>query len=350
MGHSGPGKVGLSADAWLAWDEETTYGTKVAVSSGSGFSLFTAESMRGQINIREVPNIAASHKDLAQTYVGSQIVEGDVTIAVPYDGISNLLLHALGEINDGQAWTSDSYLVNFDLADTGRYKNANSPSLTIHVSRGVVGSGVTIPSVFSYEGCVVDSFSFSCSRDGALLLTLTFFGQQETLATSSVTASFPTAPVANGTECTVTWGGTAIPVTDFTVTARRNIDRERFFLGSTQTYEPPMGQYQVEATVNTEWDNENRVGTATLRADYAAKTNHVLWFTFTSTDVIDGLDVTKYSFQINMPYALITQFPPNVTGQGRVLVPMTITGFDSSTISTPHEIRITAVIADTFEE
>jgi hypothetical protein len=56
---SGVGKVGLSANAWVAWDEESVYGTAVAVNASSEFALFQSETMRGQVNIREVPNISA---------------------------------------------------------------------------------------------------------------------------------------------------------------------------------------------------------------------------------------------------------------------------------------------------
>jgi len=287
---------------------------------------------------------------VAQTYVGSEIVEGDIVLAMVYEGFENLLLHALGEVNNVSASTSGTFTRDMDLSDTGRYQNTNSPSLSVHISRGIVGSGVTDPTVFTYEGCVVDGFTLSTTRDGPLLFTLSFFGQTETIATSSVTPSYPTAPVANGTECVSWWGSTALPFTDFTLTVRRNIDRERFFLGSTQTFEPPMGQYTCECSCTTEWDNEIRAGSSTLRADFRARTNRQLRFNFTSTDLIASTVAQYYGFDLKMPAALITQFPPNVSGQGRVTVPCTFTAFDDDTSSLPHEVRISQTTDSTFTE
>lgn len=346
------GNVGLSADSWLAWDEETIYGTPVAVSGSSEFSLFQSESLRGQVTIQIVPNISSAHRDLNQTYIGSEIVEGDIQVAVAYEGLETLLLHMFGALNNGGGGVSGTFIRDFDLASRGRYQDTNSPSLSMHVSRGIVGSGVTNPTVFTYEGCVVDGFDLTCTRDGALLLTITFFGQTETISTGAIVTSFPTAPVANGTECVVSWGAGNIPVTDFTISARRAIDRDRFFLGTTQTAEPPMGQYEITVSANTEWDNENRNGTDTLREDFRARTARTLRMRFTSVGSIPATS-QKYEFDLLMDGALITAFPPNVSAVGRVVVPMTFTAFDDPVSDPPtgqRELRLHQIAENTFVE
>ena len=345
---AGCGKVGLSADSWLGWNEETTYGTLVGPSAGTEYALFSAEGMRGEIQVLSPPTISDAHREVSQVYTGRQIVSGQVTVPMVYEGFEHLLLHAFGEHTSG-AGTSGTFLRTFDLSSSGRYRNANSPSLSIHMSRGIVGAGSTEPSVFSYAGCVVDEFSLACTRDGPLLLTLNFFGREETVATTSETVSLPTAPVANGVECTATWGSIEIPVADWTITARRQIDRERFFMGSTLSCEPPMGQYEVMATLNTEWDNEVRAGSTTLRADYAAATERQLKFAFQSTADITGTS-QPYTLDWLLPKSVITAFPPSVQGVGRVLVPMALTGYDDDTSALPHEIRLLNVAENTFAE
>ncbi len=346
---SGCGVVGLSADAWVGWDEETTYGTQVGPGGSTEFALFQSESMRGQVNIREAPNIASAHSDVDQSYIGSQVVQGDVTMNMVYEGFEDLMLHALGAITSSSASASGTFIRTFDLSNKGRYKHATSPSLSVHVSRGVVGSGASNPSVFSYLGCVVDAIQFRCTRDGQLDVTVSFFGREESLATSGQAFSGPSGPVINGTECNSQWGGTNIPVTEFTINMRRQVDTERFFLGNTKSCEPPMGKYEVTVDLVTEWDNEVRAGSATMRADYVARTQRALTFDFTSTDDISGTS-QKYTFNIELPVALITAFPPNVTGPGRVTVPVSFKGWTSDTTAVPYELRIVNKASSSFSE
>ncbi len=345
------GQVGLSADSYFAWDEESSYGSKVTHSNSSGFSLFQSESLRSQLNIAEVPNISGAHKNVNDTYLATEIVEGDVTLAYSYEGLEDLLLHAFGAVNNNALDDSGTYIRDFDLTSKGRYRHATSPSLSTHVNRGIVGSGNTDPTIFTYEGCVVDGFVLSMTRDGALNLQLTFFGQTETTAIiGSITPTYPTGPVANSTECSVTWGSAAIPVTDFTLTVRRNIDRDRFFFGTTQTAEPPMGQYEVTVSLTTEWDDENRVGSNSLQDDYRARTNRELLLLWTSTDLISGTIAQNYTCQLDMNQALITQFPPNISQRGRVLVPVTFGCYHDGSSSNQKEVRLSQRTDNTYTE
>lgn len=345
---AGAGFVGLSADSWMAINEETTYGTRVGPTSGEYF-LFLSESLKADRPLIPVPNIASAYRDANQKFAGATVVGGDVELVCTYESMENLLLHAFGEIANAASGASGSYSRDFDLSAKGRYKNANSPALSIHISRGVVGSGASNPTVFSYEGCVVDSFEFTCSRDQPLKMKATIFGEDESIQVVSVTPSYPSSPVINFAECVVTWGGTQIPMTDFTLTVNRSVDKDRRFLGSLLTSEPPMGQYEVTFSGNTEWDNENRVGTNTLRADHVAQTNRALLLTFTSAATITGTSI-KYKWIFNMPAAYISQFSPNVSGRGRVMVPITFTPMDSTVTSAPHELRLSTVNARNFSE
>jgi len=333
---AGAGFVGLSGDTWMGINKETSYGTKVGPTSAENF-LFLSENLHAEKPVIPVPNIAAAFSDLAQVFSGATVVSGDIEVAVPYEGLENLLLHCMGTSSAVSAG-SGSFTNTMDLTSRGRFRSTTSPALTFHMSRGVVGSGATNPTVFSYEGCVIDSFTFSCGRDQPLKLKVTLFGQDETVAAYSGSTSFPTAPIANFTECQVTWGATAIPVTEFSVTCTRDIDKGRIFGGSTVTEEPPMAQYDVTGTMTTEWDNEKRVGTSTLRDDYQNKTPRTFVFKFFGPG-ISGT-AKNYQFFIHLAQARISSFPVSVSGRGRVTVPVAFKGWDSDVTTAPHDLRL----------
>lgn len=343
------GNVGLSADSFAAWDEEPTYGAKTGPSAGtSKFSLFLQEDLRGNVQILSAPTVNA-FRDINQTYVGQEVVEGSLSLAYAYEGLEHLLLHCFGDINNSASGLSGTWARDFDLNPRGRYQHANSPSLSIHINRGVVGSGVSNPTTFTYEGCVVDEFDISCERGGPVILKITFFGQTETIVTGSLAPTFSPAPIANSTEASCVWGAALIPVTQWRVNVKRGIDKNRFFHSTTLTAEPPMGQYIVTASATTEWDNEARNAGATLRTDYRARSARQLQFGATSRDFITGT-VQKYQFTLKMEKALIDAFPPTVPGVGRVLVPITWTAYNDTTTTPQQELRMSQVADNEYTE
>lgn len=343
---AGAGFVGLSGDTWLGINKEPIYGTPVGPTAAENF-LFLSESLHAERPVIPVPNISAAFSDIAQVFSGATVVSGDVEVAVPYEGLENLLLHCFGTggaISAGSAIYSDT----MDLTSRGRFRSTTSPALTFHVSRGIVGSGATNPTVFSYEGCVIDSFTFSCGRDQPLKLKVSIFGQDETISAYSGSTSFPTAPIANFTECQVVWNNVKIPVTEFSVTCARNIDKNRIFAGSTTTEEPPIGQYEVTGTLTTEWDNEKRVGTATMRDDYINKTARSLLFKFLGPGIAGTSK--QYQFFISLIQARISSFPVSVSARGRVTVPIAFKGWDSDITTVPHDLRLVIQNARNFQD
>jgi hypothetical protein len=333
---AGPGFVGLSGDTWSGVTKETAYGTQTGPTGAENF-LFLSESLHSERPLVDVPNISAAFQEVTQTFLGAQVCSGDLELAMVYQGMENLLLHCFGATTPASIG-SGTFTNTFDLTSRGRFRSSTSPSLSIHVSRGVVGSGATNPTVFTYTGCVVDSFQITGGRDQPLKIRISIFGRDEVIAAYSGSTSFPTAPIPNFTECVGTWGGTKIPITDFTITCNRNIDKARFFAGDTKTNEPPMGQYQVTGSLTTEWDNEKRVGASTLQQDYVNKTTRVLELGFLGPGIAGTAQRYMAKFQLNA--ALIATFPVSVSGRGRVTVPMTFRGYDSDVTTTPHELRL----------
>lgn len=333
------GLVGLSADAWFAWDKESAWGVPVSPSASSEYALFLRESLTSEIPLVDVPNISAAFKDKTQVVQGAEVVAGEVQVALTYQGMENLLLHCFGEISSAGAVISGTYQRYFDLSKKGRFRNAAAKSLTMHISRGVVGSGNSNPLVQSYSGCVIDSFTLSCRRDEPVKLSMNVIGRRETAALSSVTPSFPTSPLPTFPECAITWGSGSLFVEEWSITAKRNIDRDRVSAGDLYISEPPPGQWEVTCNLLTEWSNEPLNSTATMRDDYRAGTARDLEIVVTSTSNI-YLTSQKYIFGLGMAAAKIKRFPNNVTGRGRVKVPVEITGYATNGgTSAPRELR-----------
>lgn len=346
---SGPGVVGLSADSFLAWDEETAYGTKITASASSKFSQFLDDDIKGRLAYEEVPNITAATVDPDNVYLARKSMEGTVVIPVSYEGLEHLLLHAFGTLTSSVSATSATFTKTFDLSTSGRYKNSNSPSLSLHVARGKVGAGATNPTVFTYEGVVIDEFEFRMRPFGILELSLGIFGQAESLAAIALTPVYDIAPVPIFKELTCQWGAVTIPVTGFSLRCRRGIDRERYFAGSDETYEPPMAQYQTSWEIETEWDNEVRAGSTTMQADFTAKTARALDFNFTSTAKIASTTAQFYTFNLGMAKAIITDFHPTVKRRGRVVMPVSGRAYTDGT-AVPRNLRLVTTGDSTYAE
>lgn len=337
---NGVGLPGLSADSWIGVNEEVTYGTKVGPTSAL-FTSFLDETLTDERPLLEAPVISQPHHDVNLVFPGVQRTRGTVTVPYVYEGLEEWLLHALGEINGGASGASGTYTRNFDLADKGRWKKSASPGLSIHVSRGIVGSGATLPTVFSYLGCVVDTIEFECKKDDVLRMKVGVISQQvDALATSSVSVVLPTAPPAIFNEMVVTWGAARVPCSRFKVMMKRNLDGDRAFSGDSIINEPPPTRYDVvQAEVDTEWDNEVRAGSVTLRADYLARTQRELKAAFTSTGNI-GATAQKYVTEISLPVAIISGNFPNVKQTGRIPITLKFNGYDSTVGTAPHELRV----------
>lgn len=353
---AGPaGTVALANDAWAAWDKETTYGTEVTVGGASEFGLFISEGLADTRTPSEPPTITQAHRLVGQLYDGPIEIAGPIEFPIQYAGFENLLLHACGEINNAGAGSSTGTFVrDYDLSPRGRYKvAAGSPSLSVHVSRGIAGSGQSNPSVWSFLGCVIDEFEF---RQGGpfdhLAFIPTFLGQDNpTPLPESQTPSFDSSPVVNGTECTATWGGVEIFVSDFSIRVRRNHDRNRRRLGRRVIEEPPPGRYLIEGNFTTEWDGELRAGSpaVAMLLDYRNRTPRELKFAYSSSTNIPTTS-SPYLLDLVVPQCVMTSFPNFVRSEGRVTVNVNFRGYASSATTPPKEFRVHHQSGATFAD
>jgi hypothetical protein len=334
-------KVGLSVGAFFGINKETTYGSQVGPDSNTEWFHILSESIGLQRDLLVPPAIDSAHLDVNTVYLGREVVTGDVEMAVPYEGLENLFLHMCGEVASTSTLDSGGLAYYFDTTPSARYRNTTSPSLSIHISRGEV-EGSTNKGIFSYSGCVVDSFEFSGGQNDAMRLRVTFFGKDEVFSqANNPTVAFPSSPIANGIETSVIWGASkTLTATEYTVSVSRGIDRERFFLGNTNTDEPPMSQYAVSATCTVEWDNISDAtwGGNTLLEDAQALSTRI--FSVNAASSTNASYGGPWRVSLVLPQAKIAPVTPNVSAAGRITLPLTLTGYDDGNAVAPYDFRI----------
>jgi len=330
-------KVGLTGDSFIGFSEESTYGTEVSADSTTQWLHILSENIGLKKTIQVPANIDSAFDDVNQVYVGREIVTGDIEFAVPYAGWEVLMLHICGAVSAGTPDHSAMAQNQFDLTSTGRYRNTNSPSLTIHLSRGVVET-TSNEGIFTFAGCVITSATLSCDGSNEVRCRISVVGQSQSFsnASSAPTVSYPTEPIANGTELLPYWGTGNFPVTAWSITLDRNIDQDRFFQGNTQTEEPPMGRYSVTGNFTTEWDNRT-LNSNTMLNDWNSGQARLLAFSAVSTDYSGTGGQWKLSFALES--TILNDFPPNLSAQGRTLVTVNFTGYDNAS-GTQRNFRI----------
>ena len=342
---AGPdGFVGLSNDSWIGFAEESAYGTAVPVSD---YALALTESLTGR-RIRNSPaTITNAHRFKEQRFLARVEVLGSAQIPVTYAGLDTLFLHACGQIsNAGAGSSSGTFSRDYDLTESGRFRNATSPSLTLYASRGIVGSGQTNPSVFSYTGCMINEWTLSCSGpDQPLLFTPTFIGQDAPIPSIlAVTPAPNDSPQVNGAEMTFSWGGVEIFADAFTITARKSADANRRRFGTPLAAEPPPGQWEVTGSFGTEWDGEIRAGGSTMFVDYHGGVTRELKMSFSGPNIPSTS--TPYEFELTLPNASLDDFPVATTQRGRQRLTIPTTGWATTAgapPSTAREARLSVV-------
>lgn len=348
------GFVGLSNDSWIAWAEEATYAQSIVPPSSPEFGLVLTENLIARRERRVPPTVTQAHRFKEQRYLARTEVLGSAQFPVVYEDFENLFLHGFGQLsNVGAGPSSGTFTRDFDLSPQGRFRNATSPSLTMYASRGIVGSGATNPSVFYYDGVVIDEFEFSCSGPSEpLLFTPTFVGQDAPTPTQPGTAtSFPSSPVANGVEAAVTWGGVGFFCDAFTIRARKSLDRERRRFGTSLISEPTPAQWEVSGTFGTEWDGELRASSVAMFIDHINGTTRELKFAFTGPTIPST--ASPYQFDLIVPSGSLDEWPVSTTQRGRQRLTVPFTGWATTTGAPPttaRELRLTSVNARNFTD
>jgi hypothetical protein len=222
---------GLSAQVGLK--AETTVGTEVTVDK---FYEFLSESLSWEATWQRSAGLRAGQGyvrtgrmvQTAYTAAGDLVVEH-----ADRGGMGTLWKHALG-----------SSATATQIAATTAYRQTHTPGAKTGLGLSVqVGRPQTDATVrpFTYRGCKVVSWEFSCSDGEIAQLSLTLDGWQESTATSLATASYSTtSAVFNFAHATtLKLGGTASTASGRTSIAS-GVATTTVFRGVTITGETPL--------------------------------------------------------------------------------------------------------------
>lgn len=204
---------GLSAQ--LGISPETVWGT---IATPTRFYEFLSESLKYTPTYLDSQGLKAgqAYKRIARTVVSRYSVDGDVTMEHTDGGTNGTSAsmgtwwkHALGS----------TVTTPTQIAASTAYRQTHVPGskagfgLTVQVGRPQI-SGATVQP-FTYDGCKVTQWEFTCSDGAYAQLQCSLLGQDEATATALASASYPTpngvfsfADVATASGGVFTIGGT----------------------------------------------------------------------------------------------------------------------------------------------
>ncbi|WP_326827363.1 phage tail tube protein [Streptomyces sp. NBC_01751] len=281
--------------------DEVTYGTGLAVTK---FFEFTEEGIEGKYERIDSEAIRAGTRALRTDRFATNAkgAEGDVKLEVQSGGFDFWLKHMLGAVAAGApAGGFTTY--------TATLGDLNGKSFTSQVGR-VDNAGVVTP--FTYEGGKVTEWELSNAVDELLKLSLSMDFAKETIGAGAGAYALSTpAYVANTTLYsfaggTVTIGGQAFQISDFSLKATNGLKADRYFIRSggkkSEPLEAELRKY--EWSIKGEFSGVaqmNRVAAAIASGAVADIT--VLW---------DGPDGSQ--FKVQMPFARFDEGPVNAGG------------------------------------
>lgn len=308
--------TGSGLDAQVGFAAESTWGTAVTVSR---FIEHTNESLQFKPTFTEGAGLRPGvlSKRVTRTRQSRKSVEGDVEFELATKGMGLLVKHMLG-----------STVTTPTLIAGTAFKQVHTPQglfglgLTAQVGRPEPGTGTVVP--FTYAGCKVTSWEFTCDDSSNPMLKLSFLGRSETTATALASATYLAGstvfdyastslklggtPSTSAGETTIASGVPLVAIAkDITITGESALDDERFGLGNAGLRAQPL-------------QNDFQTYTGSLTAEFAktelydpfqAGTILPIQFDLTGA-VISGSDVFRVSFI--MPACIIKSATPNVSG------------------------------------
>lgn len=254
---------GLAGQLVLA--EESVYGTYVAGTRGFEF---TEESLQFDREMIESMGIRAGRRVQSRFAQGVQRVAGDVTLELAPQGFGLIFKHIMG--------TSAT-------TGAGPYVHTSSPgpldgkSMSVQVGRPF--STGTVQS-FSILGTKITQAEITADVNEYAHITLSLYGNHEDTAQTLATAAYPTVTPFVFTQGTLTVGGSAQDVRNFTLTIDNALIVDRHFIRATtpeRSKEPLEGGYR-QITGSFEADFES----LTAYNRYVAGTQAAMVLTFTS--------------------------------------------------------------------
>jgi hypothetical protein len=307
--------TGSGLDAQIGFAAESTWGTAVTVTR---FLEFNEESMKFEPTWLEPVGLRAGTKFKRAPRIrqSRKSASGDVGLDVATLGMGLLVKHMLG-----------STVTTTTLVSGTAYKQVHVPSgflglgLTAQVGRPEPATGTVVP--FTYNGCKVASWEFSCEDNSTPNLKLSLVGRAETTATALATASYLAGssvfdfsqatlklggtPSTSGGETTIA-GGTAVAavVRSISVAGETPMADERFGLGNAGLRSQPL-------------ENDIPTVTGSLDAEFAKAELYDVFQNNTTTALqfdLTGaaIGASNFLFSIILPAVKLKAAAPAVGG------------------------------------
>lgn len=296
---------------------ETTWGTPVTVDQ---FTNINSESIKAEVGKIESPYLGNLVMGTSQvsTYVSG--AGGGINFPFFNKGMGTLLKHCFGSVVSAQVASTAEYTHTFtlDLA-AGKF----GLGATVQVGRPDV-TGTVRP--FTYEGGKVVAFTINMDAQGLLTLDTTWAFEDEETGTALASPSYLTnRSMFNWSGATLSWGGSATFVRNFSLTCEFAYDLDRRGLSQTLRKEPiANGMVGITGSMEGEF--------ASLAAynDFVAGTQRELIFTAEGADI--PTTSNPYKVAITLDAAELTGDTPNVGGPEILTQPMPFRAlYDGST-------------------
>jgi hypothetical protein len=302
----------------LGVKKETTYGTAVTVDrffeySSEGIKLDTGRAVSE--GLRSGQRVART--DRFVPYILG--VSGPFKLEPASKGFGFWLEHMLGSV--ATAGPTDSAYTH-----TGTVGDLWGKSFTAQVNRPLGPAGST-DQAFTFEGCKVVSWTLSCEKEGLLTFEVEIIGEDQSTGTALASASYPSSvEVMSWARADCTIGGTAVPVTKWSVKVDNKLKTDRHFLQNStrRAQSAEEGMREITFECEADWDSLTQYNR--FKAETAAGTLASVVVTAKSPTLIGA--TTYPGVTITMPNVRFDAVDATVDGPG--LMMQAITGMGLS--------------------
>lgn len=290
-------------DHQLMIGAESTYGTAVTPTRTYEFNSEGIEESYGRVE-SEALRVGqyASRSDRWTPYFEG--AAGSIEMDVLTKGFGIWFQHMLGTISTSAVGGDGQYTHTATIADL------YGKSLTVQVNRPFNPTGTNQP--FTYRGGKVTEWELSNSTEGNLVLSAGMDFQQVDTATALATAAYPSG-MENFTWAggSITIGGSAFPVTEFSVSCNNGLSTDRRFIqASTNKKEPVGGKREIAFSLSADFDSltqRNRAASDTRAGALAAIVG-----TWVGPTAIGGTTFPKLT--VTMPAGRFDEWTGSVEG------------------------------------
>ncbi|HQV45060.1 MAG TPA: phage tail tube protein [Nitrospira sp.] len=308
--------IGSGLSSQFGIKEETIYGTPVTVDR---FLEIESSNILTTLGKVESPVLGSQYLKTGNvsTYVSG--AGGDVVLPVMSKGFGKLFKQMFGASASAQVGVTAEYKHTFTPDASG----GAGVSATVQLGKPDVG-GIVNP--FTYEGGKITEWEFELEVGGVLKLTTTWVFENVLTGTALASPSYVTGRAQFlWTNASLTWGGSAICVKEFTLSGKRALDTERFCIGSTNRKEPILNGIS-EATA----DATGEFASLAAYNDFVAGTQRAMVLTVTGGTIPTASNPYKLVFTFAAA-ELVDPGEPEISGPEILEQPLNFRALDNGT-------------------